>query len=223
MSRLSRAARRTAAIAGLTGACLVPFLAPSAASATPLTPPASTVPATTVPAPKPPPTIASLLAPFAGGFDVDNNNFNVATHLVLQFPDLVAASTKAGAATIFLPTDYAFRRLVKSLTGTVVVPEDKLFATVMLLGRDRLGHILRSHVIKGSRISYGQLMAGNGRVLRTLDGSTVKVAVTSLPRRTVWLRDAAPALVDAKVIRANVPASNGVIHVIDQVMLPFVP
>lgn len=211
MSRLTRATRRPAAIAGLAGACLVPLLAPAAASA-----------GGTVTAPKPP-SVAAFLAPFAAGFDIDNDNFNVATHLVLQFPDLVTAATRAGDATVFLPTDYAFRRLVKALTGTTVVSEAKLFATVMLLGRDRLGQVLRHHVIPKARVTYGQLVRGHGRVLRTLQGGTLKVVVANVPRRVVHLRDAAPAMTDAKVIRADVPMSNGVVHVIDQVLLPFVP
>lgn len=226
MSRLSRAARRTAAVAGLVGACLAPFLLPSAATAAVATvlPPAPIVPSTTVPrTPPAPPTIAGVLAPYAAGFDLDNNDFDVATHLVLQFPDLVAAATKPGHVTVFLPTDYAFRRLVKALTGTTVVDEAKLFATVMLMGKDRLGHVLRHHVVPGARVSYGRLIGGTVPALRTLDGGRLTVKVTTVPRRTVWLGDAAPALTDAKVIRANVPASNGVIHVVDQVILPFAP
>lgn len=220
MSRLSRAVRRTAAVAGLIGACLAPFIVPSSATAATATP----LPPVTVPhvAPKPT-TIAGVLAPYAAGFDIDNNDFNVATHLVLQFPDLVAASTKPGNVTIFLPTDYAFRRMVKSLTGTTVVEESKLFATVMLMGKDRLRHVLRHHVVPGARVPYGRLSNGTVRALRTLDGGTLTVKVTTVPRRTVWLGDGAPSLTDAKVIRADVPASNGVIHVVDQVILPFAP
>ncbi|MFZ4720679.1 MAG: fasciclin domain-containing protein [Ilumatobacteraceae bacterium] len=226
MSRLSRAARRTAAVTGLVGACLAPFILPPSASAgtsTLLPPPvpATTVPHTT-PAPKPQ-TIAGLLAPFAAGFDIDNNNFNVATHLVLKFPDLVAAATKPGNVTVFLPTDYAFRRLVKALTGTVVVDESKLVSTLMLMGKDRIGHLLRHHVAPGVRVQYRRLANGTVPTLRTLDGGRLAVKVTTRPRRTVWLGDAAPALTDAKVIRADVIASNGLLHVVDQVILPFAP
>ena len=225
MSRLSRTAGRVAFTIGVATAALAATVAPGVGHAGPLVPapPSTAVPAPTTTAPKPPPTIALVLAPYVGGFDIDNNNFNIATHVLLQFPDLAFATTKPGTTTVFLPTDYAFRALVRSLTGRVVVPEVKVFQALLHLGPARLGAILRTHVLKGVRLTYGQALQSNGKVFTTLQGSKVRVEVLRTMRRTVVLHDGAPALPDPKIINANVRASNGIIHVIDRVLLPTNP
>ncbi|MFM2077964.1 MAG: hypothetical protein RJA49_1854 [Actinomycetota bacterium] len=207
MSRLSRAARRVGLAIGASTA----ILAPMAHAAVP------------VPKPPAPPTIAVILAPFAGAFDADNNNFNIATHLVLQYPDLVQAATRPGNSTVFLPTDYAFRRLLRSLTGKVVVPEAQLFAAVLKLGPTVLSDITRYHVVKNTRLTYQQAWHSSGTTVTTFQGGTVRLFVPAAGRRFLYLQDQAPELPDAKVINANIRASNGLIHVIDRVMLPFNP
>ena len=230
MFRLPRAAGRVVLTLGLATAALAAVVGPGSAQAGQVVPappvtstPTTTVPAPTTTAPKPPPTIALVLAPYVGGFDIDNNNFNIATHVLLLFPDLAFATTKPGTTTVFLPTDYAFRALVKSLTGKVVVPEVKVFQALQRLGRATLGAILRTHVLKGARLTYGQALQSNGKLLTTMSGSRLRVVVRSTPRRTVVLRDGAPTFADPKIINANVRASNGIIHVIDRVLLPTEP
>ena len=183
------------------------------------------VPATSAHATAPtaplPPTIAAVLAPYARSFDTDNNDFNIATHVLLQFPDLAVAANRAGNSTVFLPTDYAFRALVRSVTGVTIVPEADLLKAVQRFGIVRLGAILRYHIVQGARVTYGQLVRTNAFSLPTMQGSTVRVAVSVVPRWTVHLVDRASRRPDAKVINADIAASNGVIHVIDRVMLPF--
>ena len=171
--------------------------------------------------PTPPPTIAAVLAPYARGFDTNNDDFNIATHVLLQFPDLTVAANRPGSATVFLPTDYAFRALVRSLTGRTVGPELALLKAVQQLGTVRLGAILRYHVVQGTRVSYGQLLRTNAFSLPTLQGATVRIAVARRPWWSVTLVDRASRLPDAKIINADITASNGVIHVVDRVMLPF--
>jgi uncharacterized surface protein with fasciclin (FAS1) repeats len=205
MSRLSRAMLRAGLAVGLATATVAPAIA-QAGTATP-PPPAQ-------------PTIATLLAPYAGGFDANNNNFNIATHLVLKFPDLVTAATKAGSSTVFLPTDYAFRRLVIDLTGKVVVPEQTLFDSVMKLGPATLGKVVRYHVVKGVALTYLQLVKANDTTIKTAQGGQIRVFLPVDGRRFLYLQDLAPARLDAKIIRADLRASNGILHVVDRVLLP---
>ncbi len=225
MSRLSRTAGRVAFAFGVATAALAATVAPGLAQAGPVVPapPVTTVPAPTTTVPKAPPTIGLFLAPYVRGFDIDNNNFNIATHVLLQFPDLALATTKPGMSTVFLPTDYAFRALVRSLTGTTVVPEVKVFQALQKLGPARLGAMLRTHVLRGVRLTYAQALLSNGKVLTTWQGSKVRIQVLATLRRTVVLHDGATVLPDPKIINANIRASNGIIHVIDRVLLPTNP
>lgn len=230
MPRLTRTAGRVALTVGLAAATVAAALAPATAQAGPLVPTPSTTPAntpsttvpvtTTVPAP---PTIALVLAPYVGTFDTNNNNFNIATQVLLQFPDLAFATTKPGTNTVFLPTDYAFRALVKALTGKVVVPERQVFQAIQRLGRTKVGAIVRTHVLRNVRLGYGQALLSNGKVFTTWQGGTIRVQVTTVGRRAVVLQDGATTFADPKIINANIRASNGIIHVIDRVLLPANP
>jgi uncharacterized surface protein with fasciclin (FAS1) repeats len=227
MFRLSRATARAGAVVALAFGVTALAVAPGGAQAGPLVPaPPSTVAPSTVPSstvPPAPPTIALVLAPYVGTFDIDNNNFNVATHVLLQFPDLAFATTKPGSNTVFLPTDYAFRALVRSVTGKVVVPERQLFQAVMRLGTAKVGAILRTHVLRNTRLTYGQAMQSNGKAFTTWQGGILRVQVTTVGRRFVVLHDGADRYADPKIIRANIRASNGIVHVIDRVLLPANP
>jgi uncharacterized surface protein with fasciclin (FAS1) repeats len=208
MSRFLSTAARVGLVVGSVVGSMAMAVAPTVAHAAGPTPP-------------PPPTIAAVLAPYARGFDTDNDDFNIATHLVLQFPDLAVAANRPGNDTVFLPTDYAFRSLVRSLTGVTVVPEAALLKAVQRLGTVKLGAILRYHVIHGARVTYGHLLRTNAFSLPTLQGSTVRIAVVTQPWWSVRLIDRATRQPDAKIINADITASNGLIHVIDRVMLPF--
>lgn len=205
MSRVIRAARRFGLAVGLATAVFAPSVA-SADNGTPVTP------AT-------PPTLAGMLAPYATTFDNDNNNFNVGVHLLLQFPQIVKAAASPGSYTVFLPTDYAFRRLVKDLTGTVVVNEAKLVEAVKGLRALKFTDVVRYHVLVGNRLDYATALRSNGVSLTTSQGGVVKVFVPKGTRRVV-LVDKAPNRRDARVVNTGLVASNGIVHVIDRVLLP---
>lgn len=122
-----------------------------------------------------------------------------------SFTTLVAALTEAeltevlsgeGPFTVFTPTNEAFAALPDGTVEELLKPEN----------RDRLVEILTYHVVPGSYPS-SSLAAGQ---VQTAEGESVTITT-----------DAGKVMVnDANVIQPDIAASNGVIHVIDRVMLP---
>ena len=120
------------------------------------------------------------------------------------FQTLVAAVTAAelvetlkspGPFTVFAPTDAAFEALPEGTVDSLLLPEN----------RDQLVAILTYHVVSGSFFSGDVLAAGE---LTTVQGQNLIV-------------DAANARVNSSnLIALDIEASNGVIHVIDSVLLP---
>jgi uncharacterized surface protein with fasciclin (FAS1) repeats len=109
---------------------------------------------------------------------------------------LVEALQGEGPFTVFAPTDAAFAALPVGTVEMLLKPENK----------DKLVAILMYHVVKG-RVFSDQLESGD---VKTLQGSPVAV---ELGRDTVKVGG-------ATVKSADVQATNGVIHVIDKVLLP---
>jgi uncharacterized surface protein with fasciclin (FAS1) repeats len=115
----------------------------------------------------------------------------------LQAAGLVDALAGEGPFTVFAPTDDAFARLPHGTVEALLKPEN----------RERLAAILTYHVVPG-RVSAAQAARLTGS--ETLNG-----------QRVAFERDhGALRIDDATVISADVGASNGVIHVIDSVLLP---
>ncbi|WP_412509139.1 fasciclin domain-containing protein [Roseovarius sp. SYSU LYC5161] len=122
-----------------------------------------------------------------------------------NFETLVAAVKAAGLVdtlkgdgpfTVFAPTDAAFAALPDGTVETLLKPENK----------DKLTSILTYHVVPGAVMS-GDL--SNGMMAATVEGSDV----------TIMTEDG--VTVDgANVTTADIEASNGVIHVIDAVIMP---
>ena len=113
----------------------------------------------------------------------------------LQAAGLIDA-LKTGTYTVFAPTDEAFARLPAGTVEALLKPEN----------RAQLRSILLYHVVRGSLDANAVLKHGS---LRTLQGGRLTATVSD----TVKIND-------ATVVLANVIASNGVIHVIDSVLLP---
>lgn len=123
-----------------------------------------------------------------------------------QFSTLVAAVKAAGLVealkgdgplTVFAPTDEAFAKLPKGTVENLLKPENK----------DQLVALLTYHVVAGRVFSDA---AAKGATVKTLQGATL---TTKSAGGEVLVND-------AKVIGADIDASNGVIHVIDSVLLP---
>ena len=110
--------------------------------------------------------------------------------------DLVDALKGDGPLTVFAPTDEAFAKLPEGTVESLLKPENK----------DQLAAILLYHVVAGSVYS-GDVT--DGARPATLQGESLSVSVTD-----------GVAINGAKVVQADIEASNGVIHVIDTVLLP---
>ena len=123
-----------------------------------------------------------------------------------SFKTLVAAVTAAdlaetlkgeGPFTVFAPTDDAFAKLPEGTVEDLLKPENK----------DKLKAILTYHVVSG-KVMAKDVMAM--KEAKTVNGESVMISM-----------DANTVMVDnAKVVQADVECSNGVIHVIDTVILP---
>lgn len=157
----------------------------------------------------------------AAGFDHFAYDFDIVTEALKLFPGLVeAANSPASNLTVFLPTDAAFRSLVKSLTGTAPRAEADVFAAVAGLGLPTVEAVLTYHIL-GTAVDYKTALKSDGAKLTTLNGATITVDVQGRWFKTVTLIDNDPDLRDPKVIFPNLRASNGIAHAIDRVLLPI--
>jgi uncharacterized surface protein with fasciclin (FAS1) repeats len=102
-----------------------------------------------------------------------------------------------GPFTVFAPTDAAFAKLPKGTVEDLLKPENK----------EKLVAVLTYHVVPG-KIMSGDI-AGKTAMVKTVQGGKLSVDATKGVK-----------VDNAKVISADVAASNGVIHVIDTVVLP---
>ena len=142
---------------------------------------------------------------------------------MLAFPDLTAAvSDPAAQLTVFLPTDHAFKRLVKDLTGTWPSSEKATFDAVVGLGLDTVKTVLTYHIVPGAKIDYRTARKSNGAELTTLQGGKITVAVKGWGRR-VTLVDLDPDARNPRVVQPNIggEALNGFAHGIDRVLRPL--
>lgn len=123
-----------------------------------------------------------------------------------QFQTLLAAAEAAGLVgalqgrgplTVFAPTDDAFKQLPAGTVERLLRPEN----------REELRRLLSYHVVEG------RVLAGD------LAGRTLRPRTLAGPRLSVDGRQGV-AINTARVVTADVAASNGVIHVIDRVLLP---
>jgi uncharacterized surface protein with fasciclin (FAS1) repeats len=111
--------------------------------------------------------------------------------------DLVDALKAEGPFTVFAPTDEAFAALPEGTVETLLMPENK----------DQLIELLTYHVVAGAVPSSVAVTLTEGE---TLNGQSFKV---KFENDTLMIND-------AKVVKADIEASNGVIHVIDKVLIP---
>lgn len=126
---------------------------------------------------------------------VSNPNFSTLVAAV-KAAGLVEVLSGKGPFTVFAPTNEAFAALPAGTVESLLKPEN----------RDKLRKILTYHVVSGEVLSTS-LKSGK---VKTVEGSPV----------TVTVADGKVMVNNATVVGADVKASNGVIHVINQVILP---
>ena len=152
-------------------------------------------------------------APMYATKNIVENAVNSKVHTTLvaavKAAGLVDTLESAGPFTVFAPVNSAFAKLPPGTVETLLKPENK----------DKLTAILTYHVVPG-HLTAADLMAqikeGGGKAeLKTVQGDTLTVAKAG---RGLTLTDAKGDV--AHVTIPNVMQSNGVIHVIDTVMLP---
>jgi uncharacterized surface protein with fasciclin (FAS1) repeats len=135
---------------------------------------------------------------------------------------LVAAATKAGLVptlsaadtnlTVLAPTDAAFTALATRLGFASAT------ALVNGLSADTLRSILQYHVLAGSRTAAAIAASSNQPTTYSFPAGTTTSLAVSVTNSAVRLTDA--VLTAAQVVTADVAASNGVVHVIDKVLVP---
>jgi uncharacterized surface protein with fasciclin (FAS1) repeats len=152
--------------------------------------------------------VAAVVGMALGGTFARTGKQDIVTTAVSagQFKTLAAALDAAGLVstlkgpgpfTVFAPTDEAFARLPAGTVADLLKPENK----------DKLTAILTYHVVPGAVTA--EKVTGL-RQAKTVNGAMLKVSASG---SKVMIND-------ARVVKTDIEASNGVIHVIDRVVLP---
>jgi uncharacterized surface protein with fasciclin (FAS1) repeats len=147
------------------------------------------------------------------GKNIIENAVNSADHTTLvaavKAAGLVDTLQGAGPFTVFAPTNMAFSKLPAGTVDTLLKPESKPMLT----------KVLTYHVVAGRLSSVDlkkQIKMGNGTAtLKTVSGGTLWAMMQG---NDIVLKDEKGDV--AKITQANVFQSNGVIHVVDTVVLP---
>jgi uncharacterized surface protein with fasciclin (FAS1) repeats len=127
---------------------------------------------------------------------IGNDNFDTLVAAVLAADPAVLKTLSAkGQRTVFAPTDDAFAALG-------ITPDN-----VATLGSDTLTAILLYHVAPGARDAADVVSSSR---IRTLSGGFLRVSLSG----------GAAYVNDSQIIATDIKASNGIIHVIDAVLLP---
>lgn len=115
----------------------------------------------------------------------------------LEAGGLIDTLKSEGPFTVFAPTDEAFAKLPAGTVESLLLPENK----------DKLVAILTYHVVPGKVKAADVVKLDSAS---TVNGADVQIS----------LRDDSVFVNDARVVATDIGASNGVIHVIDSVILP---
>jgi uncharacterized surface protein with fasciclin (FAS1) repeats len=198
-------------LAGLAaGLMILPVIAACEPQQTAQNPPTATEPspgATTSLIEPTPGTTPRTTTPPAGQAEADDNHV---VDVVQANPSLktlasVIDETDAnevlelqGPYTVFAPSDAAFNALPAETRQRLLQPEN----------RQQLAQILFYHVVPG-QVSANQLQSGD---VKTVEGANVNVQVDQTANSV--------KVNDATVTQADIPASNGVVHIVDRVILP---
>lgn len=139
---------------------------------------------------------------------VSNDDFSTLV-TALKAADLVGALQGDGPFTVFAPTNEAFAKVDQKALGSLLKPENK----------GALTNVLTYHVVSGQLNAsdvVAALKAGNGKAeVKALNGQELTIVQKN---GKIWLKDQNGAY--AEIIKTDVMASNGVIHIIGDVVMP---
>jgi transforming growth factor-beta-induced protein len=127
----------------------------------------------------------------------DEPDLSFLVEALTKFPDLVSTLSGPGNFTVFAPTNDAFAALLETVGQTSIndVPEAVLKS------------LLQYHVVASGAVLSSQLTAGN---VATVNTESISVVISP----TILLNGS------AKVVTADVKTTNGVVHIVDQVLVP---
>ena len=145
------------------------------------------------PPPPPPPQTVTTITDIASG----SADFETLTAALTATGLDATLADESGTFTVFAPTDAAFAALPDGTLDSLLLPENK----------DQLVAILTYHVVAGKTKS--KQLAGKVLTVETVNGATVSIDGTD-----------GVAVNGANVVQADVKAKNGLIHVVDAVLLP---
>lgn len=148
--------------------------------------------------------VAEVTAPTQSVVEIAASNPDFSTLVAaLKAADLVDALSGAGPFTVFAPTNEAFAKLPKGTLETLLKPENK----------GELAKILKFHVIPGKVLAADVVKLNGKDSPKTLEGSTFKINVAGG-------KVSVSAKTTATVVKTDIEGTNGVIHVLDTVILP---
>lgn len=139
---------------------------------------------------------------------VGNEDFSTLV-AALKAADLVSALQGDGPFTVFAPTNSAFGKIDKSTLNSLLEPKNKKALTNILTY-----HVIPSQLMASDVVAA--LKKGKGKVeVKALNGSVLTVMSKD---GKIWLKDQNNNY--SEIVATDVKASNGVIHVIDTVVMP---
>ncbi|MCI1262438.1 MAG: fasciclin domain-containing protein [Tetrasphaera jenkinsii] len=177
-------------------------------------------------------SLAAVLTSDGNRFDNNWNDYDIVTEAVLA---VIAGDTNHNSPvrlladgsvplTAFIPSDLAFRNLVRALTGTRLTSERAVFDSVASLGLDTVESVLLYHVIPGATITSDMAVKSNNATLTTALGAMLNVTVYNRAVPIIELRDKDPNAVNAFVNPYKLDINRGnkqVAHGITAVLRPM--
>lgn len=176
-------------------------------------------------------SIAEVLTSDGNTFDRNAADFDIVTEAALAVlgakPDSKVGLLADGSqrATVFAPTDQAFRLLAKDLTGKTIRSEKKIFNTlVAAAGVDTIETVLLYHVVPGKTLTSNKVLKANRVRLATAAHKPIWVKVKKRPSLQIILRDRDRNDRDPRVILGAIDLNKGnkqVAHGINRVLRPI--
>ncbi|WKN48318.1 fasciclin domain-containing protein [Nocardioides sp. Arc9.136] len=169
-------------------------------------------------------SLAEVLAADGTKLDKNGKDFDLTEAAVLAVLDakpgspvgLLAQGGKR--ATAFIPTDNAFRLLVRDLKGFAPKTEAKTLKQVAKLGVDTIETVLLYHVVAGKTLTSDKVLAAEGSKVATAQGGSIKVHVI---KGKVTLLDADKDDRNPRVVVLDINKGNKQVgHAIDRVLRP---